>query len=157
MYRPSTINSRRLPLQDDDLASGGENLTEAQGPAISCLQTPRMLPWTHEEDIEHYLTTFEHIAHACRWPRQDWVLHLLPLLTGKARAAYVAMEPGDSLNYGLVKQAILDKFEINVEMYGQRFRAYNAQELQVRLRDLYEKWMNPKRRTKEKCLTFVNL
>lgn len=122
---------------------------------MPCFQTPRMLPWTHDEDIEHDLTTFERIAQACRWPRQDWVLHLLPLLSGKARAAYVAMEPDNSLNYGFVKQAILDKFEINVEMYRQRFRSYSAQEdetpreLQVRLRDLYEKWMNPKSRTKE--------
>uniref|UniRef100_A0A671RWP3 Gypsy retrotransposon integrase-like protein 1 n=1 Tax=Sinocyclocheilus anshuiensis TaxID=1608454 RepID=A0A671RWP3_9TELE len=64
----------------------------------------------------------------CRWPRQDWVLHPLPLLTGKARAAYVAMDPDDALNYDDVKQAILDKFEINNEMYRQRFRLYSAQE-----------------------------
>lgn len=54
------------------------------------------------------------------------MLHLLPLLSGKARAAYVAMEPVDSLNYDCVKQVILDKFEINPETFGQHFRSYST-------------------------------
>lgn len=129
--------------------------TQAQGYTQPCFQSPRMLPWANEEDIEHYLTTFERIAQACRWPRQDWALHLLPLLSGKARAAYVAMDSDDALNYDNVKQAILDKFEINNETYRQCFRLYSAQkdetprELQVRLKDLSEKLMTPKHRTKE--------
>ncbi|XP_042582812.1 zinc finger protein 394-like [Cyprinus carpio] len=65
------------------------------------------------------------------------------------------MDSDDAINYDDVKQAILDQFEINNEMYRQRFRSYSAQEdetpreLQVRLKDLYEKWMTPKHRTKE--------
>uniref|UniRef100_A0A673ICM5 CCHC-type domain-containing protein n=1 Tax=Sinocyclocheilus rhinocerous TaxID=307959 RepID=A0A673ICM5_9TELE len=109
-----------------------------------------MLPWLSDEDTEHYLMTYERIAQACKWPRLDWVLHLLPLLTGKARAAYVAMEPDNSLNYDCVKQVILDKFEINPENFRQRFRADETlRELYVRLKDLYEKWMVPSRRTKQ--------
>jgi len=117
VHLPTTIRSGRQALQDDDSASACEIPSEGQGPAIPCFQMPRMLPWTHNENMEHYLTTFECIAQACRWPRQDWVFHLLPLLSGKARTAYVAMEPDNSLNYDYVKQAILDKFEINVEIY----------------------------------------
>lgn len=62
----------------------------------------------------------------------------------------MAMDSDDALNYDDVKQAILDKFEINNETYRQRFRSYSAQEdetpreLHVRLKDLYEKWMTPK-------------
>uniref|UniRef100_A0A9J8CI30 SCAN box domain-containing protein n=1 Tax=Cyprinus carpio carpio TaxID=630221 RepID=A0A9J8CI30_CYPCA len=54
-----------------------------------------------------------------------------------------------------VQESILDKFEINSEPYRQRFRSHSlrenesAKELQVRLKDLYEKWMNPRHRTKE--------
>ncbi len=132
-----------------------EVATQAQVFTQPCFQSSSMLPWTNEEDIEHYLTTFERIAQACRWPRQDWALQILPLLSGKARAAYMAMNSEDSLNYDDVKQAILDKFERNNETYRQRFRSYSAQEdetpreLQVSLKDLYAKWMTPKHRTKE--------
>lgn len=73
-----------------------------------------MVPWSNDEDIEHYLTTSERIAHPCRWPMQDWVLYLLPLLSGKARAAYVAMDVDNSLDYDCVKHAILDKLTGNV-------------------------------------------
>ncbi|KAK1790801.1 hypothetical protein P4O66_014652 [Electrophorus voltai] len=45
---------------------------------------PKMFPLQEKEDIEHYLTTFERIAHACRWPYEDWTLHLIPLMSGKA-------------------------------------------------------------------------
>lgn len=55
-------------------------------------QEPKMLPFHEDDDIEHHLTTFEWIAQACRWPSQDRTLHLVPLLTGKERAAYLAVE-----------------------------------------------------------------
>lgn len=63
-----------------------------------------MLPLQEDDDIEYYLTTFEWIAQACRWSTEDWVLHLMPLLTGKARAAYVAMELDDTFKYARVKE-----------------------------------------------------
>lgn len=114
----SAVRPRQQQAQSEVTTSAAVDgaATERQGYETS-FNSPRMLPWTSDEDIEHYLTTFEQIAHECKWPRQDWVLHLLPLLTGKARAAYVAMEPDDSLNYDCVKQGILDKFEINPETF----------------------------------------
>ena len=60
---------------------------------------PRLVKLTDSDDVEHYLITFERVAAACRWPRADWTLHLIPLLTGKARSAYVHMDGEDSLDY----------------------------------------------------------
>lgn len=37
-----------------------------------------------ENDVEHFLITFERKAAACWWPRSDLVFQLIPLLTGKA-------------------------------------------------------------------------
>lgn len=105
--------------------------------------------------LEHYLTTFERLAAASQWPIETWVLYLVPLLKGKARAAYVAMNIDDSRDYSKVKQAILDKYEINAETFRQRFRAKfilegeTAKELQARLKDLFEKWLSPMSKTKE--------
>lgn len=36
------------------------------------------------DDIEQYLTTFERLATAYRWPRMDWATYLVPYLTGRA-------------------------------------------------------------------------
>lgn len=84
---------------------------------------PRLEKLTDNDDIEHFLITFEHIAVACWWQKPDWVFHLIPLLNGKARGAYVHMDIDDSLDYDQVKSAILSKYDINPETYRQRFRS----------------------------------
>lgn len=53
---------------------------------------------------------FERVAVACHWQTTDWAVRLAPLLTGKARAAYVCMEQENALDYEQVKEAILDKY-----------------------------------------------
>eukprot|EP00064_Thunnus_orientalis_P003522 superscaffoldBa00000289_g3531 len=68
------------------------------------------------DDIEHYLTTFKHLAEAYQWPEIEWALRLIPHLTGKGRAAK------DTFDYKKVKEAILAKYKINEELYQQKFR-----------------------------------
>lgn len=65
------------------------------------------------DDIEQYLTTFERLAVAYMWPKEDWAVHLVPYLSGKARSAYVVMDINESMDYDNVKEAILAKYEIN--------------------------------------------
>jgi len=95
------------------------------------------------------LTTFERMATACRWPKANWAIRLVPLLTGKARSAYVAMDVADAEDYDKVKEAILIKYEINAEIYRQRFCSSEILldetpwELYVRLKDLFSKWVKP--------------
>lgn len=118
-------------------------------------KSPKMQPYKEGEDIEHYLITFERIAHACQWPQDEWALHLAPLLTGRARSAYVAMDIDETMDYSKVKCAVLKKFEISAETYRVRFRSSvpaeeeTPKELQVRLKDLYAKWMTPNEKSKE--------
>uniref|UniRef100_A0A8C5D4E5 SCAN box domain-containing protein n=1 Tax=Gouania willdenowi TaxID=441366 RepID=A0A8C5D4E5_GOUWI len=116
---------------------------------------PKMQPYQNDEDIDHYLTTFERIATACQWPKGEWALYLAPLLNGKARAAYVAMDVTETMDYVKVKKAVLEKFEISAETYRMQFRSTEVnedetpRELQSRLKDLYDKWMTPRERTRE--------
>lgn len=104
-----------------------------------------MLPLTPDDDIEHFLTTFERMAQVCRWPREEWAVRLVPLLTGKARSAYVHMDIADSEVYDKVKDAILAKYEITADTYRRRFRALDMhpgetpRELYVRLKDMFYK------------------
>lgn len=114
----------------------------------------RLQHLSDSEDVEHYLITFERVAVACQWPTTDWAVRLAPLLTGKARAAYVSMDQDDALEYEWVKEAILDKY-INKETYRLQFRGTQVgeeetpKELYVRLRDLYQRWVQPQHHTKE--------
>ena len=106
-----------------------------------------MTPYAEDEDIEHYLTTFERIAVANQWPVESWALYIVPLLSGKARAAYVAMDILDTRDYAKVKQAILTKYEIDPEAYRHRFRSMGFLEDET-AREL-QKWICPAEKTKE--------
>nr|XP_054607258.1 uncharacterized protein LOC129167139 [Nothobranchius furzeri] len=128
--------------------------TSATSSTGQSLHTPhfKMEKLTAEDDIEHFLTTFERIAVAYRWRSSDWTFHLIPLLTGKARGAYVNMDIDDALDYQKVKTAILQKYDINPETYRLRFRCLDVmdespKELYARLKELYEKWTQPKAKT----------
>ncbi|XP_038147858.1 uncharacterized protein LOC119787881 [Cyprinodon tularosa] len=137
---------------DDDPPHGSNELRDAPSGQFH-FHEPRLEKLTDEDDIEHFLTTFERMALVCRWKRADWVFHLIPLLTGKARGAYVHMDMDDSLDYDKVKEAVLQKYDINPETYRLRFRSLevkpdeNPKELYARLKELYGKWVMPKQKT----------
>ncbi|CAJ1064638.1 uncharacterized protein LOC120723181 [Xyrichtys novacula] len=114
---------------------------------------PKLLPLSPEDDVEHFLATFERMAHVCHWPQDEWAVRLIPLLTGKARSAYVLMDIDSSDDYERVKEAILAKYEINAETYRRRFRALDVhqgetpRELYVRLKEMFNKWVKPETTT----------
>lgn len=120
-----------------------DNLSNASVPLVPDsargMIEPKLQKLQDSDDIEHFLTTFERIALACKWAKSDWALRLVSLLTGKARSAFVHMDIEESLEYEKVKSAILSKYAINPETYRQRFRslkiepAESQKELYVRL------------------------
>uniref|UniRef100_A0A1X7UPP9 Uncharacterized protein n=1 Tax=Amphimedon queenslandica TaxID=400682 RepID=A0A1X7UPP9_AMPQE len=75
------------------------------------------------------LVGFERVATAYKWPDEMW--KLVPLLTGRALAAYANMDQEAAKDYGNVKKAILRRFDINKETYRQRFRTMKKAETQL--------------------------
>ncbi|XP_035983424.1 uncharacterized protein LOC105922137 [Fundulus heteroclitus] len=127
-------------------ASNPTSSSTSQFPQMDC----RLEKLTEDDDIEHFLVTFERMAKAYRWQKSDWVFRLIPLLTGRARGAYVHMDIDDALDYDKVKSAILLKYDVNPESYRQKFRSLEVRpdesprELYARLKELYGKWMQPR-------------
>ena len=86
---------------------------------------------------------------ANRWSRQEWAVLLVPYLSGRAGSAYVAMDMNHAMDYDCVKEAILNMYEINEEVYRRRFRKPDVwpgetpRELYTRLKDLFNKWIRP--------------
>lgn len=79
------------------------------------LREPELLP-----------LAFERTARVCHWWKEERAVWLAPLLTGKARSAYVAMDVDCAEEYGKVKEDILIKYEITADTYGQRFRSFRC-------------------------------
>ena len=59
------------------------------------------------------------------------MLLLQSVLVGKAREVYSAMSIEQSLQYDLVKKAILKAYELVLEAYRQNFRNYKKEEKQT--------------------------
>ena len=59
------------------------------GPGSGNSKTPNIhLPkMSADDDAQAFLEAFEVAAEACHWPREEWVVRLLPLLSGEAQQA----------------------------------------------------------------------
>nr|XP_023668359.1 uncharacterized protein LOC111844269 [Paramormyrops kingsleyae] len=143
---PSEVPVPPATLEEQEHAFNVD-IQVAQGSRSSI--KPKLFPLSPEDDIEHFLTTFERMANVCRWPRDEWAIRLVPLLTGKARTAYILMDLTDAEDYDKVKEAILAKYEITADIYRRRFRSLKVEsgetprELYVRLKDLFSRWIKP--------------
>lgn len=115
----------QIPLDFEHTRAG---VSTTGRPAGGMDQELRMARLEDNDDIKHYLTTFERLAEVFKWPKEDWAIRLVPLLTGKARSAFVSMDPMLTKDYNAVKQAILSKYEINSETYRLRFRGRETAE-----------------------------
>ncbi|RXN17966.1 zinc finger with KRAB and SCAN domains 3-like protein [Labeo rohita] len=116
---------------------------------------PKMPIFQQGEDIENYLRRFERLARTWRWPEEEWSYRLVPLLTGQALEAYLAMDEEQAEVYEDLKEALLEKFNISPETYRQRFRSptvpagESPTETYHRLKNLYQRWVRPREHSKE--------
>ena len=137
------------------LQDGGSNLgSETSAKVVrNTVKEPTMQKLSVSDDTENYLTTIERVATAFKWPTEIWSLKFAPYLTGKAQAAFATMDKDQNHCYESMKIAILKRYNINEETYRQIFRAARKElqesyvELEVRLRDAFDKWTKPKERT----------
>lgn len=57
------------------------------------------------------------------WPRATWATQLAGLLSRKALDSYSALAQSSAKDYDAVKTAILERYDVNTELYRQRFRS----------------------------------
>uniref|UniRef100_A0A8D2Q578 SCAN box domain-containing protein n=1 Tax=Varanus komodoensis TaxID=61221 RepID=A0A8D2Q578_VARKO len=117
-------------------------------------------PW---DDTKAFLASFEQVAEACRWPKEEWVARLLPALSGEARQAFRSLEAQDREDYGKVKAAILRGDALSREKNRQHFRCFCYQEAEgprgaySQLQELCHRWLKPEQQSKEQILELLIL
>ncbi|XP_028576164.2 uncharacterized protein LOC114592271 [Podarcis muralis] len=117
-------------------------------------------PWV---DTKAFLASFEQVAKACRWPREEWAAQLRPALSGEAERAFNSLDAGDREDYGKVKAAILRGDAMSREERRQRFRRFCYQEAEGprgaygHLQDLCRGWLKVERHSKEQILELLIL
>ncbi|KAH0620203.1 hypothetical protein JD844_020248 [Phrynosoma platyrhinos] len=117
-------------------------------------------PWG---DTRAFLDSFEQVAKACRWPREEWVARLLPALSGEAEMTFRTMDAGEKEDYGKVKMALLRRDALSREKNRQRFRRFCYLEAKGpratydQLQRLCWRWLEVERHTKEQILEVLIL
>ena len=110
------------------------------------LPKPTLQRLEADDDIEHFLLTFERIATQQRWPKEIWATQLAGLLTGKAMAAYATLSSADSTSFEEVKKAVLSRYDVSEETHRMRFRQDRKKQGESyrnwsdRLRDHFGRW-----------------
>lgn len=106
----------------------------------------KLVPPFRESEADAYFIAFERIAAKLNWPKDMWGLMLQCSLVGKAQEVCSALPIEESLNYDLVKAAVLRVYELVPEAYRQKFRNYTKSAKQTFVqfardkRALLEKW-----------------
>lgn len=94
----------------------------APTPQFNVAKNIVIIPPFREKEVEAYFQAFERIATALKWPKEVWALMLQCKLTGKAQEVCAALPLEESVQYEVVKNAILRAYELVPEHYRQRFR-----------------------------------
>ncbi|KAH0630558.1 hypothetical protein JD844_013732 [Phrynosoma platyrhinos] len=122
--------------------------------------TGESAPW---EDAKAFLASFEQVAKACRWPREEWAARLRPALSGEAEDAFRTLDARDQEDYEKVKAAILRGDALRMEMQRQHFRQFccpaveDPRKIHSQLQELCHRWLKPERRSKEQILELLIL
>ncbi|XP_070592669.1 uncharacterized protein [Erythrolamprus reginae] len=115
------------------------------------------------KEAKTFLASFEQVAEACHWPREQWVAWLLPALNGEARQAFDKLEADDREDYGKVKAAILRGNALSREKIRRRFRQFGywqadgPRAVYAQLRDLCRQWLKTEKNSKEQIVELLVL
>ena len=136
-----------------------KKLEPEPGAAKVKLPKPTLQKLAPQDNVEHFLATFERIATQQGWPLDVWATQLAGLLTGKALAAFANLKLEDATSYEAVKEAILRRYDINEETHRLRFRQdrkkgeESHREWSDRLRDHLGRWTKARKIPLEELVT----
>ena len=105
------------------------------------------VPKFEPDNCELFFEMFEKIALPRQWPKEEWVTLIQGSLTGKAQAAYVALDLSQLGDYDLVRQMVLKAYELVPEAYRQSFRTEKVKPGQTYLdfarqqEAMFDKWL----------------
>ncbi len=114
-------------VQTADASAGAES----PGTTFDVSKHISLVPQFRESEVDSYFSVFEHIASALNWSKEVWPLLLQWRLTGKAQDVCASLSLEDSLNYDMVKTAILRAYKLVPEAYRQRFRNHKKNSSQT--------------------------
>ncbi|XP_026541936.1 SCAN domain-containing protein 3-like [Notechis scutatus] len=162
LFSRSTSTQQEVKVENqEDLGEIWETQWQEFLTTVEVPQTlPEPSPW---EDAHIFLASFEQVARAFQWPKEEWAARLRPTLGGDAEQAYSSLEAGEREDYGKMKAAILHADAMSREKQRQHFRCFCYQEAEGprqvydQLQSLCHQWLKVERHSKEQILEMLIL
>ena len=70
--------------------------------------------------MDAYLDTFEVIARAGEWPREQWCVYLRSSLSGQGLSAVASLPAAHQADYSMVKQTLLSTYHISTDTFKRK-------------------------------------
>ena len=94
----------------------------------SLTRSPKLPHFVEGKDnIDAYLERFERYASNQNWPRSAWAINLGALLQGRALEVYSRLGVDDAHDYGVLKEALLKRFQMSASDFQRKFRTAEPQ------------------------------
>ncbi|XP_078243318.1 uncharacterized protein LOC140703916 [Pogona vitticeps] len=135
---------------------------DVKNPWVASPTPIRMQKMSASDDPEAYLHTFERVATAAGWPKEQWTLILTPCLTGVLQEVVDTLPTQEATQYETVKGAILQTLNLTEEAYRKKFRelkfksGMHPRPVSQRMKANVIRWLKPEEKTKDEIIeTFV--
>lgn len=109
---------------------------------------PKLPPFNEDRDsMDAYLKRFERFAENAGWQEDRWASNLSALLQGKALDVYSRLSASESLDYTVLRDALLKRYQLTEEGFRQKLRdgklepGETASQFAVRLESYLTRWM----------------
>ena len=118
-------------------------------------RAPKMPAFDETRDeMDSYLCRFERYATANKWDKSTWATNLSALLRGKALDVYALLPIEQSLDYNVLKTALLKRYDLTEDGFKRRFRSSRPDpgetfvQFAVRLSSYMTRWIAMSNSTK---------
>ncbi|XP_033728194.1 uncharacterized protein LOC117317492 [Pecten maximus] len=128
----------------------GKFNTKSEGDShISSMRGPKLTPFDEDKDnMDSYLQRYERYATTQRWDKSlHWATNLSVLLKGRALDVFSRLPREQSLDYDILKAALLKRFDMTEDGFRKRFRTGRPEsgetftQFAVRLESYFVRWL----------------
>jgi len=112
---------------------------------------PKLPKFVEGQDPAVFLKSFEKLVTLHKFPKPEWAVRLVPLLSGKTLEAYSRLNDDECIDYEKIKTIILIRYELTAEAYRDKFRLSRQcheesyKEFTVRLEGFLRHWCERER------------
>ncbi|XP_078232779.1 uncharacterized protein LOC140707593 [Pogona vitticeps] len=161
LMEQQTLMARQMRTQGSEEEKSHKNAVSVKGSWVAGPAPIRMQKMTSSDDPEAYLHTFERVALAAGWPKDQWTLVLIPCLTGLLQEVVDTLSTQEATQYEVVKEAILRTLNLTEETYRKRLRELkwkpgsHPRTVAQRMRANAVRWLKPAGKDGERIVDLV--